>query len=140
MRVVAVESNRAIVADSNATSWDAGGFEYPTFRRGGLLASYLRAHAHPRCPRQTEKAGREARHGPYFPKNYCGLAGGVAAFFVVVPVVLLVVVAAGFLAGVAGCLGSTIFTCVIFGGLKGRSLRGSVARRVICFTNSGLSH
>src|ERR1019366_782717 len=89
---------------------------------------------------ENEKAGHVARHFYWTGHFYCGLAGGVAAFFVAVPVVLFVVVAAGFLAGAAGCRGSTIFTCVIFGGLKGRSLRGSVARRVICFTSSGLSH
>ena len=72
-------------------------------------------------------------------ENYCGLAGGVVAFLAAVPVVLLVAVA-GFFAGVAGCRGSMIFTCVSFGGSNGRSLRGSVARRVIRFTRSMLSH
>src|ERR1017187_8433859 len=92
--------------------------------------------------RENEKAGHGARHFYWTGHFYCGLAGGVVAFLVAVPVVLLVVEDAGFFAGVAaaGCRGSTIFTCVTFGGLNGRSLRGSVARRVICFTNSGLSH
>src|ERR1019366_169183 len=90
--------------------------------------------------RENEKAGHGARHFYGKVDSYCGLAGGVVAFLVAVPVVLLVVVAAGFLVAATGCRGSTIFTCMTFGGLNGRSLRGSVARRVICFTNSGLSH
>src|SRR5215472_9633625 len=66
------------------------------------------------------------------PNCYCGLALGVEGFLVVV---LLGVVDAGFC-----LLGSTIFTWVIFTGLNGRSLRGSVAARAICFTSSLLSH